>query len=115
MADKPDRLDMLKKLSFIGKDNINIFESYIPNYYDEIYTLYTLLDETNINYNNITFLQPICGDHFTFICKMKKNDIIKLYNFLKDDHKIKYLRNKEFNVYVESTDDMTEIIFKRIK
>ena len=42
-----DRLTMLKKLSFIGENNINIFSSYIPDHYDEIYTLYDLFNKTS--------------------------------------------------------------------
>ena len=44
-----DRMDMLEHLSFIGKNNIDIFSDYIPDHYDEIYTLYTLLEKLSIN------------------------------------------------------------------
>ena len=115
VVSKLDRLDMLKKLTFIGEKNISIFQSYIPKHYDEIYTLYTLLRKSDIDYNNISFLEPINDDNkFIFVCNMSKKDMSILSNFLKDSNKVKYMRKKSFYVTVSMDTDLTNIIFEKI-
>lgn len=112
-----NRLDMLRHLSFIGDDNLDIFESYIPSHYDEIYTLYTILKESKIQYNDIQFDNPIENDaSFIFICDLKGNNFDKLNKYIeKNDSIICCMRVKTFNIeLIESDDNRSRIIFNNI-
>lgn len=101
MFNKNDRLDMLKKISLIDKyDNLSIFESYIPKHYDEIYSIYTLLVESNIDYNDIMFNEPSEQNdgslNIKFICSHEVYS--KLKKFIEKNKVIKYLRKKSFSI-----------------
>lgn len=112
-----DRMSMLKKLTFIGERNINIFSSYIPDHYDEIYTLYDLLKKASIDYNNIEFSKPIAKDSsFIFICELADKDYKKIDKFLTNiDCKFKCMRNKPFSISIsKSKNNNTHINFKKI-
>ena len=103
-----DRMDMLKRLSFLNsndadKEYIDIFTDYIPDHYDEIYSLYNLLQEASLNYNNIDFLKPTCkNDTFIFICDMSDeyynalSDIIQKRNYI-----VSFMRNSKFKVNID--------------
>ncbi len=112
---KLDRLSMLKKLSFIGEDNINIFSSYIPDHYDEIYTLYTIFDKTSIDYSNIEFKEPLeRNSSFIFKCTLSDKYYDKLNEYFNANNIIKYMRSKSFNVSIKKEDNVIEIKFKTI-
>ena len=113
---KLDRLSMLKKLSFIGEDNINIFSSYIPDHYDEIYTLYTLLKESNIDYSDIEFKEPLEeNSKFSFRCQCKKSDIIDfLQSFLNKNVEIKYMRKHAYTIDCIRDENDIILTFNRI-
>ena len=36
-------------------ENINLFKDFIPNHYDEIYSLFSLLKDAAVDYHNIDF------------------------------------------------------------
>lgn len=98
---KHDRLDMLKNISLFDKhDNLSIFKSYIPNHYNEIYSLYNLLIESNVNYNEINFDEPSECDDGSFEIKFNCNmDIYeKLSKVITGKKIIKYLRKNSFEV-----------------
>lgn len=114
-----DRLDMLKHLSFIGGDNaVNVFSSYIPDHYNEIYTLYKLLEVAGIDYNDIDFNKPQENGNgvFVFLCVFKKpSDISSLSAFLKNnDSKVKYKRNTQFSISIKEYPRYTSIRFTRV-
>lgn len=110
---KCDRLDMLKKLSLFDKyDDLSIFESYIPNHYGEIYSLYTLLQKSNIKYSDIVFKEPLSNsDSFIFRCECESNIIDKLKDFLEENKTIKYLRKKSFMVTIEHSESPINGLF----
>lgn len=111
-----DRLTMLKKLSFIGENNINIFSSYIPDHYDEIYTLYDLFNKTSLDYDKIEFGKPVENAHsFTFICRLPESyfSILEAY-FVDNGSTIQCKRNKPFSVSLKTNNDKTHIKFKKI-
>lgn len=113
---KKDRLSMLKKLTFIGEKNINIFSSYIPDHYDEIYTLYDLLNKASLNYFDIEFSKPIEKDEsFIFVCNMplEYSDSLKQY-LIDNGNIIKCMRNKPFNVYMKDNKSIIHIKFKKM-
>ena len=91
-----DRLDMLKHISFINKKNLNLFKDYIPYHYDEIYSLFSLLNDASIDYHDIIFDKPKeKGDSFVFLFNTSKNKIIdKLKDHLNSDNILRYMRNK---------------------
>lgn len=108
---------MLKKLSFIGENNINIFSSYIPDHYDEIYSLYDLFNKTSLDYDKIEFWKPVENEHsFTFICSLPDNYFKTLEEYLKDNNSIiKYKRNKPFSLSLKiNKDGKTHIKFKKV-
>ena len=108
-----NRLDMLKKLSFITDKQLNIFSSYIPDHYDEIYTLYTLLNKASLNYIDIDFEKPVCDeDKFSFVCRLSKSDYKKIDNFLSENKNLKCMRNKGFMVSLDKNKALTYINFK---
>lgn len=112
-----DRLTMLKQLTFLGEKNINIFSSYIPDHYDEIYTLYTLLNKASLNYNDIEFRKPSSKDtSFIFICNLSDEYYNKLNDFLSSvpGGTIQYMRNKPFNVSLKKMKNNIHIKFKKI-
>lgn len=114
---KKDRLSMLKKLTFIGEKNISIFNSYIPDHYDEIYTLYDLLNKTSLDYVDIDFYKPIEKDEsFIFTCSMSHDYFESLNTYLeKNKNIIKCMRNKPFRVSIKLINDTdTHIKFKKI-
>lgn len=102
---KCDRLDMLKDLSMLDKyDDLHVFESYIPNHYDEIYSLYTLLIKSNVNYKDIDFDEPSENDgsfKIKFTCK--ENVFNKIFKFINKNKVIKYLRDCSFEVDITSS------------
>ena len=94
-----DRLDMLKHISFINKKNLNLFKDYIPNHYDEIYTLFSLLKDAKIDYHDIDFDKPEeKNSSFIFIFTIKKKHIKTLTKFIDDNQEVTYMRNKSFNL-----------------
>lgn len=95
---KQDRLDMLKKISFIHGDDISIFEAYIPNHYNEIYSLYTLLKDSKINYDDIKFKKPLLDNNtLTFVCECKDSIFHSIRRFLeKNDDIISYTRKHKY-------------------
>lgn len=98
---KHNRLDMLKNISLFDKhDDLSIFKSYIPNHYDEIYSLYNLLIESDIDYNDLDFEEPDeYDDSFTIKFKCDHKISKKLSNAINEDKKIiKYLRKKSFKI-----------------
>lgn len=111
-----NRLDMLKQLSVITDDikQLNIFSSYIPDHYDEIYTLYNLLDRASLHYVDIKFDKPIVeSDKFTFVCRLSDCDYTKLKDFIKsNDNNVKFMRNRTFNVTLNKNKNDIYIIFK---
>ena len=108
-----DRLDMLKHISFIGDKNLNLFKNYIPNHYDEVYSLFSLLDDAAIDYHDINFDKPIeKDDSFVFLFNLKKKDLKKLKSYLNENNIISYLRNKKFIVVLNENDDNISLRFK---
>ena len=113
-----DRMDMLKRLSFLNsedvdKEYIDVFTDYIPDHYDEIYSLYNLLQEASLNYTEINFLKPICKNGtFIFVCDMS-DDYISTLNDVLQDRKfiVSYMRNSKFNVDIAYNKN-THIKFK---
>ena len=111
-----DRLDMLKHISFISKKNLNLFKNYIPNHYDEIYTLFSLLKEAAIDYHNIDFDKPKeKDDTFIFLFSLKNKDRKLLVTYLEENNNIiSFMRNKSFNVILpETNDSLYSLVFKR--
>lgn len=109
-----DRLDMLKHISFINEKNLNLFKNYIPNHYDEIYSLFSLLHDANIDYHDIKFDKPKEKDDkfiFLFSCKSKITKTLSKY--LEENSVISYMRNKDFNVILTDKDKNTSLEFKR--
>ena len=110
-----DRLDMIKHISFINKKNINLFKSYIPNHYDEIYSLFSLLKDAAIDYHDICFDKPKEKDEsFIFLFTLKNKYVKKLKSWLEDNNNIiTYMRNKSFNVILNETNDSISLVFKK--
>lgn len=110
-----DRLDMIRHISFINKRNLNLFKSYIPNHYDEIYSLFSLLKDAAIDYHDIYFDKPIeKDDSFIFLFNLKNKYIKKLKSCLEDNNNIvTYMRNKSFNVILKETNDSSSLVFKK--
>lgn len=111
-----DRLTMLKKLSFIGENNINIFSSYIPDHYDEIYSLYDLFKKTSLDYDKIEFWKPVENEQsFTFICSLPDDYFKILEEYLEDNKSvIQYKRNKPFKIALKiGKDEKVHIKFKK--
>lgn len=101
MSKSNNRLDMLKKISLFEKyDDMSIFESYIPNHYDEIYSIYTLFKKSEIDYNSINFNEPsenIDGSfNINFNCTL--GIFKKLEKFISSNKSIKYLRNYSYSL-----------------
>ena len=114
---KQDRLDMLKKISLIDKHkNLHVFKSYIPDHYDEIYTLYTLLKESNIDYSDIEFKEPLEeNSKFSFRCQCKNSDIIDfLQSFLNKNVEIKYMRKHAYTIDCIRDENDIILTFNRI-
>ena len=90
-----DRLSMLKKLSFIGKDQLNVFTRYIPDHYDKIYTLYNILSCASIDYKNINFFEPTEeDDSFIFLCEFTKSGDCEIFeNYINNNSQFRILRN----------------------
>lgn len=110
-----DRLDMLKHISFIGKKNLNLFEKYIPDHYDQVYSLFSLLQDAAIDYRKIDFDKPMeKDDSFVFLFTLKEKHYQKLESYLKENSVIKYLRNKSFNVVLTQTDDNASLRFTSV-
>lgn len=111
--EKIDRLDMLKHISFIGKKNLNLFKNYIPDHYDEVYSLFSLLNDAAIDYHNIEFDKPIeKDDSFVFLFTLKNKYLKKLAKYLEENTVFTYLRNKTFNVVLTENDDNISLRFK---
>lgn len=110
---KHDRLDMLGKLSMFDKYNdFSVFELYAHNHYGEIYSLYTLLEKSDINYSDIEFKEPLLdNDSFTFKCNCQYDTITKLKDFLEENKTIKYLRKKSFMVTISHSENSLDGIF----
>ena len=110
-----NRLDMLKYISFINKRNLNLFEDYIPNHYDEIYSLFSLLEDAAIDYHEIYFDKPIeKDDSFIFLFNLKNKYSKKLKSWLENNNNIiAYMRNKSFNVILKETNDSSSLVFKK--
>lgn len=110
-----NRLSMLKKLTFIGEKNINIFSSYIPDHYDEIYALYDLFNKTSLNYMDIDFEKPISKDRsFIFICNKNIEYFDPLIQYLrKINNTFTCMRNKTFSVSITNDKDFVHIEFKK--
>jgi len=110
-----DRLDMIKHISFINKKNINLFKNYIPNHYDEIYSLFSLLKDAAIDYHDICFDKPKEKDEsFIFLFTLKNKYVKKLKSWLEDNNNIiTYMRNKSFNVILSETNDSISLVFKK--
>lgn len=109
-----DRLDMLKHISFINKKNLNLFKDYIPNHYDEIYTLFSLLKDAEIDYHDIDFDKPKEKDNsFIFILNAKKKYIKILTKFIENNQIVNYMRNKSFNIemHLDEENDYYLLIF----
>ena len=112
MEQENDRLDMLKHISFIGKKNLNLFKNYIPNHYDEVYSLFSLLKDAAIDYHEIDFDKPKeKDDSFVFLFNMKNKYVKKLSAYLENNNVITYLRNKSFNVVLDNNDDNISLRF----
>lgn len=108
-----DRLDMLKHISFIGKKNLNLFKNYIPNHYDEVYTLFSLLNDAAIDYHDIDFDKPEEKDKsFVFLFSLKNKYLKKLESHLNENNTISYMRNKTFNVVLNKDNDNISLRFK---
>lgn len=115
-----DRLDMLKQLVQI-KDGHNILNKYISNHYDEIYSLYNILNDCKIKYKNIKFTKMIDdNESFTFICSMSDEDYITLSKFSNEHKKILCDSRKRLSIekYFKFTvsidnDDRVYIKFER--
>ena len=107
-----DRLSMLKKLSFIGKDQLNIFTRYIPDHYDKIYTLYNILDYASIDYKNINFFEPAEeNDSFIFLCEFTKSgDCEAFEKYIYNNPKFSLLRNSPS--YVIKPEKLKNGLFK---
>jgi len=109
-----DRMTMLKKLTFIGPKNINIFDEYIPDHYDEIYSLYSLLADVNIDYENVSFAKPkVNNDYFVICCGMSSIDLKCLRAFIKNNPIIKYMRNKAFGILIKTSKQHIDIRFTK--
>jgi hypothetical protein len=107
-----NRMSMLKHISFIGKENLNIFNSYIPNHYNEIYALYNLLKDSGVNYDDITFLEPEESDKsFIFNCYMDGDLNESIRKYVEDHPIVTYIRDKSFKVIFKYGKEMTKIKF----
>lgn len=79
---------MLKQLTQI-KDGHNILNKYISTHYDEIYSLYNILERCDIKYKNIKFIRMIDeSNSFSFICTMDDADYIKLSKYSNNNYKL---------------------------
>ena len=101
---KHDRLDMIKKISFIHNDDISVFENYIPDHYNEIYSLYSLLSDAKIDYNDIKFNEPIIDSELTFVLECKPSISESIIAFInKIEYEISYLRKHSYSIKFDCT------------
>lgn len=110
-----DRLDMIKHCSFKNDKKISFFRDYIPDHYEEIYSLFSLLKDAAIDYHDCKFDKPKEKDgSFIFLFSLKKNKIKLIASHLKEnDNIIKYMRNKSFNVVLEQNNDSVSLKFTK--
>ena len=109
-----DRLDMIKHISFMNKKNINLFKDFIPNHYDEIYSLFSLLKDAAIDYHDMDFSKPKEeDDSFIFLFDLKDKYLKKLSSYIEENAVISYMRNKSFNVILRETNDSFSLVFKK--
>lgn len=110
-----DRLDMIKHISFENDDDMSFFRDYIPDHYDEIYSLFSLLKDAAVDYHEIRFKKPKeKDDAFIFLFSLKKKFIKLIASHLKEnDNIISYMRNKSFNVVLNENDNSVSLKFKK--
>ena len=118
MNNKNNKLDLLRHLSQIGGDDaVSVFKSYIPEHYIEIYTLYEVLQNADIDYNDITFFRPQeSGDKFIFLCSFNNSeDLQKLQSFLLSvNNKVQYMRHRLYKISVHEQLTCIAIKFKHV-
>jgi hypothetical protein len=114
---KMNRLEMLKRLVQLnGPTSISILDVYLPDYYDQIYSFYSLLVDARMDYINMIFKRPIIEtDSFYFCFSLPQNEFEKLASFVAEKGgRIKYMRKKSFAISVEGDCDATKLKFVRI-
>ena len=84
--------------------------------YNEIYTLYDLLDKLSLDYNEIDFGKPIENEHsFTFICSLPETYTKLIQDYLNENGStVQYKRNTPFNVVLKENKNKIHIKFKKI-
>lgn len=111
-----DRLDMIKHISFENDKKISLFRNYIPDHYDEIYSLFSLLEDAAVDYHDLKFNKPKeKDDSFIFLFSSKKKKNIKLITaYLEENSNIvSYLRNKSYSVVLSENSDSVSLKFKK--
>lgn len=112
---KHDRLDMLDKLTVLGEKNMSILSVYVDNHhYPAIYTLYNLLNESKVDYNELSFDEPniISEDEIYFICDIDSKNIKRINKYLSSvDNVVKCLRKEAFNIQIDEIDNNTAFHF----
>lgn len=109
-----NRLDMIKHVSFKNDKKISFFRDYIPDHYDEIYSLFSLLKDAAVDYHDIIFDKPKEKDEsFIFLFSLKKKKSLKLIiSYLEEKNNIiNYLRNKSYNVVLTENNDSVSLKF----
>lgn len=101
---KYDRAELLKKLvsKSNGEIDTDLFKKYIPKFYPQIYTLYSLLDSSLIHSSDIKFDNPIViGKTITIIFSLTKSDYSKIVDELKrNGYKVKYIRDHRYKIEI---------------
>lgn len=112
---KCDRAEMLKKLvsKSDGTLDTDLFEQYIPDFYSQIYTLYSLLDSCLIQTSDIKFDKPIVIDKtITIVFSLSKEDFGKLKDELERiDYKVKYIRDSKFKLGISGSHKSCRLVF----
>lgn len=111
---------MLKQLLQI-KDGHNILSKYISNHYDEIYSLYNILDKCKVKYKNIKFIKMVDDNNsFSFVCNMSDDDYDKISKYSKDNNRLlrdarKRLPEPMYFIFdvIRDEDDNIHIQFER--
>lgn len=114
MKTNNNRLDFIRHISIDDAETFEkTFKSYIPDHYEEIYTLYGLLIDADVDYTEVVFKKPIIEDGcFIFVCRLSAKDAHKLHTAINNyGGVVKFMRNKSYDVSLTMTEDKTYIKF----